>query len=667
MLKIITSLSLLALCTGAAFIHFTAPEILPAANTTGTPKTLQLGEHYAVVAGTPWATEAAMNVLSHDGSACDAAVAALLMVNVTHGEASAFGGVTPALFYDAQSKAVRSYVGVGTAPAAASIETFTDDGHQVIPSLDIRAQLVPAGPDVIAALLQECGNKSFADLAAPAIALARNGFPMHAIMYRNMNLPWYQRLGMRFLMPSTAAVWLPHGWWQPARLNQKMVFPDLANSLQSLADAETRALEKGLSREEAIQAMRDYFYRGPIAEQIAQFHHDNDGLLTASDLSNYHGKWEQPIIGHIDDYTFFGNGTWSQGIMEPLVLQILQPLPLKTMGHNSTEYIHSVTQAIELAMSDRDTYVADSDFVEVPTEILLSPKYAAERRALMTDKAYQTPVKAGEIANFGGTRQSGPPSPREPLKKVASDGSARQKDAKKRNLHKVNEHFEQFFNAAMSSAVVFQRFPSAALKTLHNSTQFAIGQDTSQISVIDKAGNAVVITPSDFPKSPMLPNSGINLGDRMTQFRLDPAHVNSLQPGKRPRITPHSVIVFKDGKFLLAFSTPGGDMQAQALVQVFLNMSVFGMDIQQAISAPRFYSINSPSSFSPHESTAAGLRLEQPLYQAQADALAERGYRVLEDPQWDKDFGAVGGILRGDDGKLLAGADPREETTAAAR
>jgi gamma-glutamyltranspeptidase/glutathione hydrolase len=237
----------------------------------------------------------------------------------------------------------------------------------------------------------------------------------------------------------------------------------------------------------------------------------------------------------------------------------------------------------------------------------------------MTDKAYQAPVQAGEIPGFGGTRQGGQPS------------------------------------------------SSATPKTLRDSARFVIGQDTSQISVIDKQGNAVVITPSDFPKSPMLPGTGINLGDRMTQFRLAPEHVNSLRPGKRPRITPHSVIVFKDDKFLLAFSTPGGDMQAQALVQVFLNMSVFGMDIQQAISAPRFYSINSPSSFSPHESTAAGIRLELPLYQAQADALAQLGYTVLEDPQWDKDFGAVGGILRSDDGKLLAGADPREETTAAAR
>ncbi|SDT92963.1 gamma-glutamyltransferase 2. Threonine peptidase. MEROPS family T03 [Pseudomonas pohangensis] len=618
MFKAIRLIALLALCASAALFFFTTAEILPYADKTRSEKALVAGEQYAVVTGTPWATQAAMKVLDNQGSACDAAVAALLMLNVTHGEASAFGGVAPTLYYDAENRSVRSYIGAGKAPAAASISSFTDTGDKVIPSLDIRAQLVPAGPDVIAALLQECGNKSFAELAAPAIALARNGFPMHAIMHRNMDLPWYQRLGMRILLPSTAAVWLPHGWWQPVRLHQKMTFPDLANTLQNMADAETRAREQGRSRKQAIEAMRDYFYRGPIAGQIAQFHRDHNGLLTENDLQNYQGGWEQPIIGQIGDYTFFGNGTWSQGIMEPLVLQILQPLPLRAMGHNSPEYIHTVTQAIELAMSDRDTYVADPDFVAVPVDVLLSPAYALERQSQMTTRAFQGPAPAGEIAGFGGKRQG------------------RQQDA------------------------------SGTRQTLQNLTRFAAGQDTSQISIVDQRGNAVVITPSDFPKSPMLPATGINLGDRMTQFQLDPGHVNALQPGKRPRITPHSVMVFRDGRFLLAFSTPGGDMQAQALVQVFLNMSVFGMDIQQAIAAPRFYSINSPSSFSPHDSTPGGLRLERSLYLQQTDALTALGYRTQEDPDWDKDFGAVGGILRSEDGKLLAGADPREETTAAA-
>jgi gamma-glutamyltranspeptidase/glutathione hydrolase len=301
--------------------------------------------------------------------------------------------------------------------------------------------------------------------------------------------------------------------------------------------------------------------------------------------------------------------------MEPLTLQILEGIDLKSMGHNSPQYIHTVTQAIELAMADRDTFVADSAFVDVPLDVLLSKEYAAERRVQMTDSAFFNLPAAGNIPGYGSNPASSVPTP---------DSG----------------------------------FDLASL------TDYAIGQDTSQLVVVDGQGNAIVITPSDFPKSPMLPNSGINLGDRMTQFRLDPAHINALEPGKRPRITPHSVIIFKDGKFFMAYSTPGGDMQAQALVQVFLNMEVFGMDIQQAVSAPRFYSISAPSSFSPHEFTPGGIRIESDLYQQVAEQLKALGYVPQEDPSWDKDFGAVGAILIGPDGRLYAGADPREETTA---
>jgi gamma-glutamyltranspeptidase/glutathione hydrolase len=196
---------------------------------------------------------------------------------------------------------------------------------------------------------------------------------------------------------------------------------------------------------------------------------------------------------------------------------------------------------------------------------------------------------------------------------------------------------------------------------------FSAGQDTSQLVVVDAQGNAVVMTPSDFPQTPMIPGTGLNLGNRMNQFRLDPNSVNALQPGKRPRITPHAVILFKDGKFHMALSTPGGDMQAQALVQVLLNMDVFGMDIEQAVSAPRFYTIASPSSFAPHESFPGHIRLESDLYAAAAEGLKALGYTPEESPKWDKDFGAVGAIMIGENGRLLAGADPREETTSLGR
>lgn len=600
-----------------------SPDIIAYANTTQTARSPAIGENFAVVTGTPWATDAAMAVLRSGGNACDAAVAALLMINVTHGEAAAFAGIAPTLYYNAKTNSVSSYIGVGTAPKAATPEVFAHSGDDYIPSLDIRAQLIPAEPDVIAGLLSDCGSRSFAELAQPAIEQARKGTPAHAIVARNLDLAWYERLGMKILMPSTTDVWLRDGWWKPLQLNQRLIFPELANSLQAMSDAETHALSQGKTRAKGIQAARDYFYRGPIAAAIDSFHQQEGGLIALEDLANYGGDWEPPIVSDIGTYRFFGNGTWSQGMMEPLVLKILRDAPLLAMGHNTPNYIHTVTQAIELAMSDRDTYVGDSAFVNVPLAQLLSDEYAVTRRSSMNAFAFSEPAPAGKIRGYGAS--SRPDSP----------------------------HASAFSHSAKRQLTEF--------------SQFSVGQDTSQLVVVDQAGNAVVITPSDFPKSPMLPSFGINLGDRMTQFRLDPDHINVLAPGKRPRVTPHSVIVFKDGQFYLAFSTPGGDMQAQALVQVFLNMTVFEMSLQDAISAPRFYSINSPSSFSPHERTPAGLRLETPLYKKSANGLRAMGYDTLESPRWDKDFGAVGAILKLPDGSLMAAADPREETTAAAQ
>ena len=586
---------------------------------TKTEKQMLQANRFAVVAGTPWSAQAGYDVLAKGGNACDAAVASLLMLNVTHGEAASFPGVAPTMYYNAKTGEVKSYIGAGKAPMAATIEKFKAAGYENVPEFNIWNQLVPASPDVIASLLTDCGTMSFGELAAPAIALAREGFPAHAIYVRNLDFSVFERIGFTFLMPSTAYNYLRGEWWRPIQLHDRVRFPELADSLEELANAEKAVLEAGGTREEGIAAMRDYFYKGPIAQRIIAFHEKEGGFFTYEDLATYSGGWEQPVTGSYGPYTFYGNGTWSQGVVEPEVLQILEGIDLKSMGHNSPEYIHTVSQAVELAMADRDTYVGDPAFVDVPLDVLLSKKYAAERRSQMTGRAFFNLPAPGVIPGFGG--------------KPVSTGQS-------------------------SHPGISLPFDLASL------SDFSIGQDTSQLVVVDAQGNAVVMTPSDFPKSPMLPNSGLNLGDRMTQFYLDPEHVDALEPGKRPRITPHAVIVFKDGKFFMAYSTPGGDMQAQANVQVFLNMVVFGMDIQQAVSAPRFYSISAPDSFSPHTFTPGGLRLESDLYQQVSEQLKELGYVPQEDPAWDKDFGAVGAILIGTDGKLYAGADPREETTA---
>lgn len=576
---------------------------------------LVVAAKYVVAAGTPWATDAAVRVLRRGGNAYDAAVAALLVLNVTHSEASSFPGVAPLMLYDARSGEVRSYIGVGKAPRAATLERFRAAGYEVVPDLHIWSQLVPASPDVIIALLTQYGTMSFSELSRPAIEIAREGFPVHHIMAKNLDFSLPQRLGFSYLLPYNAEVYLQGEWWRPLHEKDRLRQPDLANTLEAIARAEQGALALGADRTGALRAARRCFYEGPIAQAIVDMHKREKGLITADDLASYSGAWEAPVAATYGDYTLYTNGPWNQGILVPMVLKIVEPLDLRAMGRDSPAYVHAVTQAIELAMADREAYIGDPAFVDVPVSVLVSDGYAARQRARMTAAAFGALPAAGDL---------GSGHPRRSPRSAPPDGSA----------------------------------GSTAPPDL------PVGKDTSQIAVIDAQGNAVVLTPSDFPKSPMLPGYGINLGDRMVQFRLDPEHPSALAPGKRPRITPHAVIVFKDGRFYMAYSTPGGDMQAQALVQVFLNHVVFGMSIKDAIAAPRFQSMSAPSSFSPHEAHPGELRMEEGLYKKVAGELAVKGYMPRKLDDWDNQFGAVGAVIRDGD-RLLAGTDPREEGTAA--
>jgi gamma-glutamyltranspeptidase/glutathione hydrolase len=567
---------------------------------------------FVAVAGTPWATQAMLEILERGGNAFDAAVAGLLVLNVTFGEAASFPGIAPLLVWDAKRGQARSYLGVGTAPARASIEEFRRRGHEVVPKYDVLAQLVPASPDVIVELLREYGSRGFAELSAEAIRLAEEGFPVHRIMARNLDLSLFERLGLSFLMPYNARVYGGGEWWRPIHYGDRFVRPDLAATLRALGRAESDCLEQGGARRKCLQAVRDYFYRGPIADAIVALHEAEDGLITREDLAGYAGGWETPLRGRFRGYEVLTNGTWTQGIVVPLALQIVEPLPLESFGRDSPAYVHAVVQAIELAMADREAYVGDPAFVGVPAARLLSREHATRRRGAMTRRAFGRMPEPGALA--GGARRA---------RQLPRNGAA----------------------------------PSVAPR---------LGRDTSYLAVIDRAGNSVSLTPSDFPESPMVPGTGLTLGIRMTQFRLDAESPTALAPGKRPRVTPHALMLLRDGRHVMSLGTPGDEMQTQANVQVLLNHLVFGMGLQEAIDAPRFRSLDWPDSFAPHAYEPGVLELEQGLYEAVGAEMEALGYRVRAWPDWDNHFGGVGAVRRAD-GALLAGADPREGTVAAGR
>lgn len=602
---VVLSLALIALGAYAALpkgprdpMDYTSPK--------GRERPLATGTEHAVVAGTPWAAEAMREVLEDGGNAADAAVAGLLALNVTFGEAASFPGVAPMLVRDGATGQVRSYTGGGTAPAAATLERFRDRGWETVPEMDIWAQLLPASPDVLVALLEEHGSKTFAELAAPAVRLAREGFPVHEVMAYNLDFSLIERIGFGFLLPTNAEEFTKGEWWRPIHVGDRFTRPLLADTLQGLADAETAVLADGGGRIDGLRAVRDHFYEGPIAEAILALHADEGGLFTAEDLAGYAGEWEEPLTADFRGHTIHTNRTWTQGIVVPMVLQVLEEIDLAAMGHNSADYVHTVLQAIDLVMADREAYVADETFVDVPVAELLSDEHAARRRAQIRETAYDGMPAEGELDSA-------------------------------------------------------QRVPG-----VHAPTPL-VGKDTTHLAVVDADGNAVTITPSDFPLTPMVPGTGLNLGNRMNQFRLDPASPNRLEPGKRPRITPHAVMVDEADGGRITVGTPGGDVQTQTNVQVLLNVLVFGMDPQEAVQAPRFRSLNFPSSFAPHEVEPRTIELEGSLYDDVHAALEKRGYTVRRLDRWDHELGGVGMVRTRPDGRIEVGADPHESTTGSAR
>ncbi len=576
------------------------------------------GDEYMASTGTPWATDTAMDVMDSGGNAYDAMAASLLTLNVTHGEAASFPSVVPLIIHDAETKEIMTYNGVGVAPAKATIAEFGERGHDTVPNLNILSQLIPSSPDMLIKILQEKGTMSFSEIAAPAIEIAREGFPVHSVMAHNLDLSLIERFGMNLILPYNGKVYLDGEWWRSLHHSDRFTRPELATTFEKMAQIEQEAVASGKNREEALQAVRDYFYKGEIADKIIALHEDKDGLFTYEDLANYEGDWEKPVEGSYEDYSIFTNGTWTQGPVMPIILQILEGVDLKSMGHNSPQYMHTVLQAIELAMADREVYFGDPDFVNVPIEGLTSKEYAAERRSELTDKAF------GELPAWGNPYD-----------------------------------FQETIGEPFEPVVELEKYKQK------KKLGMKFGKDTSSIAIVDREGNSISLTVSDFPESPMVPGTGLTLGTRMTQFRLDEGNVNALEPGKRPRITPNPMMIKKDDEFYMTITTPGGDMQSQAMVQVFLNHVVFGMDIQEAIEAPRFGSMNFPDSFSPHDYHPGTIKLEESLYDEHAEAMEKLRYIVDENGHFAIDMGAVVAIIKDPEtSKLIGGADPRAESWA---
>jgi gamma-glutamyltranspeptidase/glutathione hydrolase len=582
------------------------PERVGSAGSAGPPgralRPEALGRHYAVAAGHPLAALAAFRILEAGGNAVDAGVAGGICLGVVHSDIVNFAGVAPIMLYDAARREVATVSGLGPWPRRASVEFFQRACGGEIPEGILRT-VVPGAPDAWLTALERFGTLGFAEVAAPAIELAREGFPLGAFVAGiiRQNEAKYRR------WPTSAPIYLPGG--RPPGPGQRFVQADLGRTLQYLADEDRAARSRG--RAAGLQAARDAFYRGDVAASIADYHAREGGLLTREDLAAFRAEVEPARSSGFRGYQVWSCGFWCQGPVLLQMLQLLEPLDLSALGHNSPDYIHVVTEAMKLAFADREAYYGDPRHVKVP-ERLLDPAYAAVRRRLLD------------------ARRASPAMP------PPGDPSTGQATA-----------------PAWTPPSERARPGSASL-------------DTSYIAVVDRDGNAFSATPSDVSTdTPIIPGTGLAVSSRGSQSWLEPEHPSVVAPGKRPRLTPNPAMVFHEGR-VMPFGTPGGDVQAQAMLQVLLNLTVFGMSPQSAVEAPRFATQSFPDSFWPHRYFPGRLTLEGRIPQATADALAGRGHRVERWGDWEWRAGGACLVRVDEAGVRWGAADPRRDSYAVA-
>lgn len=389
---------------------------------------------------------------------------------------------------------------------------------------------------------------------------------------------------------------------RPPRVGERFRQRDLAATIGTMADAEAAA---GGDRATGLEAARTAFYDGPIAERIVAYHERHGGYLTRRDLADFHSRSEPPISTRWRDLQLLTCGPWCQGPTLAQALLIVEAAGLDGLDHNGPDYAHLVIEALKGAFSDREHHYGDPAFVEVDVDRLLSVEHAAAR-AQAIDRQRAAP---------------GLPAP--------------------------------LFGDAVALP------PSSVTDTMTES-------GTSYVCVVDRWGNVFSATPSDASNSaPVIPGTGIVPSLRGLQSRPDPAHPAGVAPGKRPRLTPNPAMVVRDDGSVMPFGCPGGDMQIQAMLQVLLNLEHFGMDLQQAINAPRFSTWSFPNSFAPFEYLPNRVMVEDRFSDETLRELTRRGHDVKRWPAFTRDAAAVEAIVRNQaTGFLEAGADPRQPASA---
>jgi gamma-glutamyltranspeptidase / glutathione hydrolase len=553
---------------------------------------------FGVVTTTHWiATAVGMATLEKGGNAFDAAVATAFVLQVVEPHLNGPGGDVPVILHDVKRGKPEVICGQGPAPAAATIGRFTELGLDIVPGTGLLAACVPGMFDTWMLLLRDYGTMRPSDVLTPAISYARNGYPI--VERASATIAIVEDL-FRDHWPTSAAVYLPDGNVPP---------PGSMFTNRTLADTYERILREaanaGGDRVKQIERARQVWSQGFVAEAIDRFCRTqkvmdvtgtpHGGLLTGADMAGWQAHVEAPLTYEYGRYTVCKAGVWSQGPAMLQQLALLRGYDLDGMDPTGAQFIHLQVECAKLAFADREAFYGDPDFVTVPIDTLLSEKYNAERRKLISNKA-SLDLRPGSLAGFGGAirvrREEGP---------RAAVGSL---GAGEPTVGRVGE---------------------------------VIG-DTVHFDIIDQAGNMVSSTPSGgwLQSSPVIPELGFCLGTRAQMFWLDKSHPAALEPRKRPRTTLSPTLALRDGEPYLAWGSPGGDQQDQWTAQFFLRHVHAKMNLQEAIDAPAWHSEHFPISFWPRTSRPGVLVVESRVPEATVKELRKRGHEVEIGPAWSE-------------------------------
>jgi len=573
-----------------------------------TQKPALYARHWLAVTGKPLAATAGARMFEHGGNAVDAACA-MLAVTCTMWDTLGWGGETQALVWNPKTKKVVAVNALGVAPTGATPEFYAAKGMHYPPEYGPLAAVTPGTPGGLIMMLAEWGKLSLGEVLAPAIQMSRDGYPIESELVRVIDgqRAWIEK------WPASKAVFLPRDG-KPPEPGSLFRQTDLAATLERLVEAERAARAAGKDRKAAILAAYDLFYKGALGREFAAAAQGEGALITADDLKQWQPRFESPVSTTYHDLEVYKLTVWTQGPAMLQALNLLEGEDLAAMGYNSARYIHTVTQAMQMAFADRDFYYGDPGFPpEEPVQGLLSKEYAKKRWVGVDRAKNRADIRPGDPYPFQG--QTNP----------------------------FKELLDAWPPAPPATKAAVSRLDRPRATPMSFDEAFRAG--TTSVVAADEEGWVVSMTPSGaWVPAVIAGKTGIGLSQRAQSFVLDRREnpFNVIAPGQRPRVTLTPTLALRDGKPFLAFAVQGGDTQDQNLLQFLLDIEHFGFDVQDAAEAPNFTTYQMRSSFGDHESRAGRLTLDSRTPDWIRDELRRMGYST---DTAERNTGPINGIL----------------------